>query len=318
MKKFHPLLVTTVAALSLASVKMQAAKDSIVTSVFSSTMNGYKRVLDADGEPKPEFYAIANGRYLPGALKDRSIDDVKFPSIAGLVAEHLAKQKYFLAHDSKSAQLLLMITWGTTVPHHDGVYRAGMDDFFNSMNLATATTAAAADTPPSIEGIQSPESAIAAAANSEFEGQMLRMAMFEDMRMRSNEHNARLLGYMDEINYRNNPSRFAGAGSAFQDLITDIENERYFVIISAFDFKAAAKDNTVKPLWVTRVSIQKDGNRFDKALAAMVSRASDYFGSESKRLVRQYREGEVTFGELKLISYVSDEEEKADAAARAP
>jgi hypothetical protein len=318
MKKFHPLVVATVAALSLASVEMQAAKDSIVTAVYSKTVNGYKRQLDADGSPKPEYYAIANGKYMQGALKDASIDDVKFPTIAGTVAKFLAKQNYHLANDMRSADLLLMISWGTTIPFNDGQYRNNLDHFSNAQNLVNSTTAAAANTGMSLEGIQSPESAIAQAAGDAFEHELIRMAMFEDMRMDANEQNARLLGYIEEINHRNNPSRFGGAGSAYDDLITDIENERYFVIIAAYDFQVALKEGKSKPLWVTRVSIQKYGNKFDKALATMISRASDHFGNQSGRLVRQYHQGEVTFGELKVISVVGEEEKSDDTSANKP
>jgi len=319
MKKFHPLVVATVSALFLASAEMQAAKDSIVTAVYSKTVNGYKRQLDADGSPKPEYYAIANGKYMQGALKDASIDEVKFPTIAGTVAKFLAKQNYHLANDMQSADLLLMISWGTTIPFNDGQYRNHLDRFSNAQNLANTTAAAAAANPGmTIEGIQSPQFAVAQAAQSALEQELMTMAMFEDMRMDANEQNARLLGYIEEINHRNNPSRFGGAGSAYDDLISDIENERYFVIIAAYDFQVALKEGKSKPLWVTRVSIQKYGNKFDKALATMISRASDHFGNQSGRLVRQYHQGEVTFGELKVISVVGEEEETDDTSASKP
>lgn len=317
-KKIHPLIVATVAALSLGMAELQAAKDSIVTAVYSKVVNGYKREIGPDGSPKPEYYAIANGKYMQGEFRDASIDDVKFPTIAGTIAKYLEKQNYHLANDMGSADLLLMITWGTTIPHNDGPYRNNMNQFFAAKNLVDSTAAAAANIPMSLEGIQSPAAAVAQAARGAFEQELMTMAMFQDMRMRSNEQNARLLGYVEEINYRNNPSRFGGAGSSFDDLINDIENERYFVVIAAYDFQVALKEGKSKPLWVTRVSVQKDGNRFDKALATMVSRASDYFGEESQRLVRRYHQGEVKFGELKVISVVGDEEQAGDTSGSKP
>jgi len=318
MKKLHTLIVASIAALSLTSAEMLASGDSIVTAVFSQVANGYKRQIGPDGSPKTEYYAIANGQYMKGAFGDASIDDVKFPTIAGTVAQFLAKQNYHLANDMASADLLLMISWGTTTPFNDGPYQNNLNQFYAAQNLVTQTAAAAANIPLSIEGIQSPAASVAQAARSAYEQELMVMTMFQDMRMRSNEQNARLLGYMEEINYRNNPSRFAGAGSAFDDLITDIENERYFVIIAAYDFQVALKEGKSKPLWVTRVSIQKDGNRFDKALAAMVSRASDYFGEESRRLVRQYHQGEVKIGELKVISVVAENGETGDTPGTNP
>ncbi|HEY5552277.1 MAG TPA: hypothetical protein VIK52_10325 [Opitutaceae bacterium] len=296
---------SVVLATLFVATTIHASKDSLVTSVYSSVSNGYTRKLAADGSPKPEYYAIARGKYLPGISRDQSIDRVEFPAVAGKVAEFLAGQGYYLAEDSKSADLLLLITWGTTRPFDDGIYRAGLASLSSAANLATQTGAvASAERSP--DGIQSPGAAVANAAQGEFEGQLLQMQMFEDMRMKSNEHNAKLLGYIREINYRNNPSRFGGAGSAFDDLIADIESERYFVVVEAYDFRSAVKEQKPRLLWVTRVSIARQGNKFDRDMNAMLALASRYFGRESGRLVRQYHEGTVTFGELRVIGVVDE------------
>ena len=60
----------------------RAANDSIVTAVFSKTYNGYQRTRAADGSFEREYYALANGSYLPGVAADASIDKVKFPQVA--------------------------------------------------------------------------------------------------------------------------------------------------------------------------------------------------------------------------------------------
>lgn len=291
-------------ATMLAAMPAEAAKDSIVTAVYSTTSNGYVRKFREDGSPKPEYYALARGRYLPGISKDRTIDGVEFPEVAGTVAGFLGRQGYFLAENAKSAGLLLLITWGTTVPFGDGTYRAGLDGTISAFNSARSA-GAAADAGRSPDGIQSPGAALAAAAQSELESQLLQMQMFEDMRRSANRHNAQLLGYLKEIDDRDNPSRFAGAGTAYDELIEDIESERYFVIVEAFDFRAAQKGE-VKPLWVTRVSVQKQGARFDRDFARMVSQASEFFGRDSKRLIRRYREGTVTLGDLRVVGIVGE------------
>ena len=60
-----------------------ASNDRIVTAVFSRTYNGYERPRAADGSFEREYYALANGSYMPGVAADASIDKVKFPQIAG-------------------------------------------------------------------------------------------------------------------------------------------------------------------------------------------------------------------------------------------
>ncbi len=288
----------------LGSVSMSGSADSVVTAVFSSLHNGYTRQKLPDGTFKQEFYAIANGAYAPGMAKNTSIDKVPFPTIAGLVAQHLASQNYFLAESSKSADLLLLITWGTSIPFGDGSYRASMDNLMGAMNrfqeaggsgsgrLGMGNTRAAAD------------AAVAAAAADELEGQLFEMQMFNDMRRKADERNAQLLGYVQEVNDRDNPSQFAGGGTYFHDLISDLEEERYYVIVQAFDFRAATKENKRKLLWATRVSISAHGNKFNEQLAEMLAQAGRRFGQNSGRLIRQYQPGSVRLGDLKMLGVV--------------
>ena len=143
------------------------------------------------------------------------------------------------------------------------------------------------------------------------------LAMFNDMRRKADEYNARVLGYADEINRRDGPARFAGGGTGFDDLIDDIENERYFFVISAYDFPTAVKTGKRKLLWATRVSVQAQGNRFNESAAYMLAKASKYFGQDSGRLIRQFdREGKVTLGELQVVGIVPDSQVAAPPEGR--
>ncbi len=298
-------------ALLLAAPLARASNDSLVTSVFSKVSDGYHREKQADGSFKREYYAIANGVYSPGISRDRSIDAVRFPQVAKAVAQFLALQNYHLAPDARSAEFLLLITWGTTVPYDDTAHRINVESFYsasNNLTMANALVKQSEDakqhqsTP---DGIQSPARSERDAARDDFEGQLLQMQMFNEVRLDAIERNARLLGYFDEINQRDTPAQFAGAGERFKDLVSDLETERYYVIVSAYDFQAA-KEGKQKLLWSTRVSIQAQGNKFNETLAAMLARASRYFGQDSNRLVRQYQpEATVNLGELKVLGIVS-------------
>ncbi len=298
-----------------------ASEDSLVTSVFSSVHNGYVRARMPDGSYKRETYALANGQYLPGIARDHSIDSVTFPAIAGLVARRLAGQNYFLAQDAKSADLVLIITWGTTVPFNDAVGQANTNGLYTAMNNLNAANAgvkqseALGQQQSTPDGIQSAQRSARDAVSDELEGQLYEMQMFNDMRTKANEQNARLLGYVKEINSRNDNSRFAGGGSYFDDLISDIESERYFVVVAAYDFRAATQERQRKLLWVTRVSIQAQGNRFNERLLAMLADASRQFGRDSGRLIRQYEPAtRVDLGELKILGLVPESEIRSERA----
>jgi len=304
-------IILFVSVLLLSAPYTRAANDSLVTAVHSSVHNGYFRSTLPDGSLKREYYAIANGTYLPGATPDQSIDAVRFPQIARLVAQFLALKNYYLAQDGKSADFLLKISWGTTVPYDSTAHRTHAEAFNSAANNLAAANAqvkqseAARQKQMTTDGIQSPERSTRDAARDVFEGELLQLEMFNGVRLTANERNARLLGYVDEINNRDTPARFAGGGALVDDLFSDLESERYFVIISAYDFHSAKDEGKEKLLWVTRVSIQAQGNKFNETLAAMLARASRYFGQNSGQLVRQYqKEGKVTLGDLKVIGYL--------------
>ena len=312
MKSCLFLLGAVVPGLVLSGLPVEASKESLVTAVYSDVSNGYVRQKLPDGSFKREFYALASGDYAPGEVRDHSIDDVKFPTLAGTVARFLALKNYYFAPDAKSADLLLIIRWGTTIPFSSGPHQNAQTGLLNAMNALNGANAAAkaaedAGRGMSIEGIQSPEASVRDAARDALEGQLYQMRMFDDMRRSADERNAQLLGYVRDINARvDSPSRFGGAGSYYDDLITDIEEARYYVIIAAYDFRAAAQRQERKLLWVTRVSIQAQRNRFDQCLAEMLANASRYFGRSSGRLVRQYQEGTVNIGELKVLGIEPD------------
>jgi hypothetical protein len=304
MKKLLQISLLLLLAVSTA----RATNDRIITAVYSHTYNGYQRPKAADGTFQREYYALANGSYLPGVGADASIDKVKFPQIAGLTAQLLATHNYQLAPDAKQAQFLLIITWGKTIPLADGVYRDQAEAFGNAMNAVAQARGGAAGRFSAMSGPATPQTF---AENDEAESALVQLNMANNMRRKANEYNAQLLGYIDEINDRDSPARFAGGGTYFDDLNEDIENERYFFVVSAYDFPTAVKTGKRKLLWATRVSVQAQGNKFNETAAYMMAKASKYFGQDSGRLIRQYDpEGKVRLGELQIVGVVPDSQMK--------
>ncbi len=87
-----------------------------------------------------------------------------------------------------------------------------------------------------------------------------------------------------------------------RDLVAEIEFNRYFVVLMAYDFQALWGQKKLNLLWETRFSLNQRSNEFDKALPAMARYASKYFGQDSRGLVRQtIDEGHVEVGQPTLI-----------------
>lgn len=316
MKSTNPSLPRLL-GLSLASAIAFAApqqkSQQIITSVYSKRAPHYKRTNLPDGSYRREYYVIANGRYSPGTAPNESIDQVQFPEVAGLVAQHLAQKGYHLADKADAASLLLQITWGTTMVFSDGMRSdnlAGVSAATQENNAAVAAYNRANETAMRAQGPAAAAAAGAAvrnaearalAANDALSSQLMRNQMTENARAKINEDNARLIGYTEELSDRNDMSRYAGAGSTFDDLITDLENERYFVRITAYDFKKLREENKQTVLWTTVVSIDTRNTRFDEALAMMVANAAQQFG-QGNGLIRRANEGTVSLGELQFIS----------------
>jgi hypothetical protein len=133
----------------------------------------------------------------------------------------------------------------------------------------------------------SPEVMQRQAAQDQLTGAMLTQELFNRARNEDNAKNARLLGYMGDINESDGIQRLAGGGNRYDDLVADIEEARYYVIISAFDFKKTVREKKPKLQWVTRMSMRAPGNSFAEKAAGMVAYAASRFGQNTDGLERK-------------------------------
>ena len=105
--------------------------------------------------------------------------------------------------------------------------------------------------------------------------------------------NARLLGYAGKLQF----AQDVFWSSIAQDIYDEIQENRYFVILQAFDFQLLRREHRQKLLWETRFSIGEQGNDFGEELAGMTQRASQFFGNGTGRLVRRaFPKGHVEVG----------------------
>jgi hypothetical protein len=71
-------------------------------------------------------------------------------------------------------------------------------------------------------------------------------------------------------------------------LFDDLEEPRYYVVVKAYEFRAAVETRESKLLWITRMSVRAKGRDFDESVRPMISRAAHYFGRPTDRLIRDY------------------------------
>lgn len=298
------LLPLFACGLLIVSVSALIAGETVATAVYSRVGSGYQRKRLADGRFKPEYYALANGGRIAGTGSDATIDKVRYPEVADIAMRMLAQKDYLYARSKEEAKIMIVLHWGATVAFNGGNYVLGVNEAASALSSLTALGGGPGGSVGQGGGnpFASASDVVIQAAEESFENAMLRVMMENRTRDQVNLPNARLLGYLDDINESNDIRRWAGGGDRYTDLIADIEESRYYIIISAYDFDQLVNRNTKKLLWQTRVSVRSPGNRFDDSVVAMMKGASKYFGEDSGRLVRgEESKGVVEMGELKFL-----------------
>lgn len=284
--------------------------ESMVTAVVSASVDKtYHRTKKRDGSYRTEYYALSIGGQAKGTVSDPTIDRMPRADFERLIKEHLAKQNYVMASNSASAGLLIHVLWGMTDPPTDGAnLKISRDAAANSLETFRTEGAEQLRRNSNATGsILTPEQIIAAA---EAEDALMSMFMLDRDRARSLAPSASVLGYLDSVNdLTDSPAIHAGLGTVYRDMLDEISENRYYVLIYAYDFDLLQKQKRLKPLWVTRVNIRAKGNQFDKHISAMLARASRHFGRATRGLERAI-EGRVEIGEAEVLGVVEEHREK--------
>jgi len=291
--------------LMMACATVLSAVDTVSTAVFSRVSKDYKRERLPDGTFKPEYYALGNGGMIAGTARDQTVERVGYSEIAGLVMQQLGRQGYHYAQSAKDATLMVVVHWGNTLPHNDANFR---------QSLAPASQAFSAL--QQLKNNNASEIELDR-ARADLETALNLVEMERLVRNTYVAPNARLLGYIEDINDSNDARRLVGVGEdRYRDLMADVEEPRYYVIISAYDFRELMDYGKQKLLWVTRVSVRTPGNRFDESAVAMLKNAAPYFGRESGRLIRgEELRGVVELGDLKFLGAVPESTKAKGEAA---
>lgn len=260
----------------------------------SRAWKGYVRAKLPDGSYEPESYAFGNGGHLSGPLVDPTIDKMAFLDVARVAARALARTKYFPATDPNKTRLLIMVYWGTTT----GTKEAG-----GSIEYQDAQSTQAVAPPPPPPPPHGGPAMVSHAGNTQtIDDSTLEQAMIANRQQDlADSRNAMLLGYDSELVSTSGLENTALRGTR-SALLDDLEENRYFVILMAYDFQMMWKEKKHKLLWETRISLRQRGSDFGKDLPSMMQYASHFFGEETDGLVRNpVPQGRVEVGEPKVI-----------------
>lgn len=283
-----------------------------VTAVASKVSGDYIRARLPDGSFQPEFYAFGEGGKWDGGISDATIDPLHFIDVARVIAGPLSGQKYLPARDPARTRLLIMVYWGTTAVPEPYSNSVAYQQFGRIANIFAA--AGARGGPPASKGYHSVGSGSVSAMPpyliAEYSAALAMLNVENEQRTQNDFVNARMLGYDSEGmigTERGSYVRGTPSGVYRDELVSEIEENRYFVVLMAYDFQLLWRQRKHKLLWETRFSISERRNQFDRALPVMAQYASRYFGQPSDGLLRmRVPEGNVEVHEPTLIEFLSE------------
>jgi hypothetical protein len=258
-------LVLIFCALLLAPAAYPLDEGYGVVAVYSAVSPAYTRTAQPDGSFKPETYAFGEGGNEGGALKDFTIDNLHFIDVAQIIAPALAKKNYLPAKDAQQTGLLIMVYWGTTSSAKDGASQSLYQNAQGMLRPALPPQPkkhSHEDTLKSGDGaaMEVEQNAITSAIDQmvTITGQANRLREKQDL------ENARALGYLPEFIRLKAYQGTVLHAQDLQDLVDEVEEARYYVVLLAYDFQLLLKNKQRKMLWETRFSIRERHNDFGK------------------------------------------------------
>jgi hypothetical protein len=276
------------------------AEDAVAIS--SKTSNDYSRTRLADGTFSPEYYSFGKGGVLAGQAQDPAIEKMDFMDIARTIAIPLEHAAYLPSKDPKATKLLIMVYVGRTGLAGNASDSTGYTNLNDAQSNLDAVNAAKGGDSGGGAGsvLINPGSANSSSANDEVTTAMGMVKMENNLRQKQDMQTVSLLGYDSwwEQTQRDEGTPFQGGR---EDLVREVEEGRYFVVLMAYDFQLMWKEKKPKLLWEARFSIREQGN-FGRQLAGMTEAASKYFGRNSDGLLhRDVPAGEVEIGTVKSL-----------------
>ena len=282
--------LTTLALLLSLTASLFAAKDLRVVIDARANPEYIERTKDREYQT----YRFAKGRYFAGDKFDGSLSKMEFENIAQSLLLALQKNNFYPTRDPENCDLLIMVSWGTTMLDIDWTETMGITDLGN--NQPVEDQADVADNP-------------AAQAAAEFTAEATQVDYYSNTSSYNKQQSIIQLGYDKAL--RGDISR-----RDRERYLEDLEEERYFMIVTAFDYPHYRKTEELKPVWSTRYSTRNLGTNFRTAMDVMNYAASSAFGVNLDTLQETKIDPDTRagFGDLEIVEVIDEKQEsKSDS-----
>lgn len=260
--------------------ELSARKNArVITDAWASPEFVEKRMTE--NGPLPMTYHFIQGQFHSGNIKDKSLKNLSLQDIGETLAEEMEKQNFFPASDLNSGDLMIAIHWGVTEVELD------YDEMFPTSE---------SDLPEGENGEDTDSELLDENA-----------AFSTTVGRKSNKaKNATITGIRKGFNNLGN------LPSDRLELEELLDEERYFIVLMAFDWHLLRTQKERKLLWTTRFSLPSPGTNFMEAVPTLTRAAVPHIGTNLDELITtktHLGSGTVEIGDLKVIE-VSESEEK--------
>lgn len=272
------LLLCGLLAILLGTIASQARDLRVVVNASAS-----EAYMESAKDKPYHTYHFYQGNYIKGAKRDNSLKKEDFDKVAATAAEFLKSRDFLPAAHKDSGDQLIMISWGSTRLDIDWNEEMGITDWsFSEIESGTA-------------GIEAPESG----ENGSYAPETYQPEVIEHQRVSSSykNRNMKMLGYNKGL-YHKTTSPIER-----EKLENDLDKDRYFFVLNAFDLPHLRKNKELKQLWSCRVSVQNLGTNFKDALAVMNKVAAPTFGTNMENLMtaKVDPKSNIVIGDIKVI-----------------
>ncbi len=223
--------------------------------------------------PESESYVIIRGQQNVGA--DNGLMKVPFSTIVETLSSDLLLRNFVPAENIESADLAIAVHWGMTRESENGAVALQYDP--DAVRQASEAVAEAKQRESSDSTGITRALGAAAAAEARLNNELSLAASLYRKNERVSYSNAELLGFKPFMNRDDNIG---------ETLRTMAEEERYFVILVAYDARAL-RDKKKVALWVTRMSLRASGVNFPIALDRMSSVGAFFHGTRQPGVILQ-------------------------------
>lgn len=258
----------------------------------------------ADGTLRPETYVFMPGKFFPSESQDASLEKTPFLAVARQLAPHLATQAYLPAASLKEAGLLLVVHWGGTSRGEKSfnLDTSGLENI-NSANeqmeaaaVFEAEQLAEGNLMPSIMSVQP-------GLDQQVSNEVVNLRSDQVQGAIRSESSAQLLGILPALTRERNNLIFSEKYRALHEMTSE---ERYFLIVMAYDAPELLRTGRLRPRWTLRASIRSAGVNFPMAMDRVGAVAARYFGQAQDDVVLEQAKvtkGKVEMGDIKIINY---------------